>query len=140
MLSTVQMVCLSFFRQRNTVGFKLKILLEPLCEFQLQRVVYICRQRWKYLANAWASSNDIRRSTFLTKVPRQRGQVKRIFRRVHFPVCRLGSSLNFSLKLVTLSEKMTRKIIKINQEKLLSGFQPQRTKLVFAQLLAKPYF
>ena len=32
-----------FFRQRNTVGFKLKILLEPLSEFQLQKVVYISR-------------------------------------------------------------------------------------------------
>lgn len=41
-----------FFRQRNTVGFKLKILLEPLSEFQPQRVAYISHQRWKYLADA----------------------------------------------------------------------------------------
>ena len=47
-----------FFRQRNTVRFKLKILLEPLSEFQPQSVVYISRQRWKYLTNARASSND----------------------------------------------------------------------------------
>lgn len=92
------------------------------------------------LVNVLASSNRKGQNIFLAKVPRQRGQLKRIFRRVHFPVCRLGSSLNFSLKLVKLSEKMTRKIIKINQEKVLSGFQPQRTKPVFAQLLAKPYF
>lgn len=47
-----------FFRQRNTVGFKLKILLEPLSELQRQGAPYISRQRRKYLANARASSNN----------------------------------------------------------------------------------
>lgn len=32
-----------FFRQRNTVEFKLKILLKLFGEFQLQKVVYISR-------------------------------------------------------------------------------------------------
>ena len=54
-----------FFRQRNTVGFKLKILLEPLSGFQPQKVVYISRQRQKYLTNARASSNDKEPGQFL---------------------------------------------------------------------------
>lgn len=41
-----------FFRQRNTVEFKLKILLKLFGEFQPQKVAYISRQRWKCRVNA----------------------------------------------------------------------------------------
>lgn len=147
-----------FFRQRNTTEFKLKNFIKTLWWVPTAKNRARSRQSsspnfFKFFAKqvnflakvikfgeCFGELQSQRIVWILAEVPRQRGQVWRMFKRVHFPVCWLGSSPNVSPKLVKFGEKITLKIIKINQEKVLSGFQPQRTKPVFAQLLAKPYF